>query len=304
MKTLLPLSVIIATADRKQSLNNTLQSISAQNCQPSEIIIIDASVNDAIELTIKSEKYNLPGEIVYKKACQKGAAVQRNEGVELAKYDIIGFMDDDIFLEPCCIENLWNACQDANVGGVNALITNQQFVIPGFITRTFYKLMDGKKAKQPGGKLLGPLINILPADDQNLGQIIPVEWLNTTCTFYNKKYLPHPPFDLHFKGYSLMEDVALSIRVGKLAKLYNVRTARIFHDTQPGTEKNNIAIMAEMELVNRYYVMKNVAALTGWKPYVKLFFQQLFYALSTRLIFRFAFIKGKIKGIKKIMKFS
>jgi glycosyltransferase involved in cell wall biosynthesis len=304
MKTLLPLSVIIATADRSKSLNSTLRSLSAQNCQPSEIIIIDASSNNATELTIKSEKYNLPGRIEYKKAGQKGAAVQRNEGVELAKYDIIGFMDDDIFLEPYCIENLWNACQDANVGGVNALITNQQYVVPGFVTRTFYKLMDGKKAKQPGGKLLGPLINVLPADDKGLGQIVPVEWLNTTCTFYNKKYLPQPPFDLHFKGYSLMEDVALSIRVGKVAKLYNVRAARIFHDTQPGSEKNNIAIMAEMELVNRYYVMKNVAGITGWKPYFKLLFQQLFYAFTTQLIFRFAFIKGKMKGIKKIMKFS
>lgn len=304
MKTLLPLSVVIATANRVQSINSTLHSISAQSFQPSEIIIVDASHDNATELKIKSEKYDLLCEIIYKKAEQKGAAVQRNEGVKLAKYEVIGFMDDDIFLEPGCIENLWNACQDATVGGVNAMITNQQFVTPGFATRMFYRIIDGKKAKQPGGKLLGPLVNVLPSDDKSLGEIVPVEWLNTTCTFYNKKYLPQPPFDMHFKGYSLMEDLALSIRVGKLAKLYNVRTARIFHDTQPGTEKNNICIMAEMELVNRYYVMKNVAGITGWQPYFKLVFQQLFYAFATRLIFRFAFIKGKIKGIKKIMKFS
>ena len=207
-------------------------------------------------------------------------------------------------MEESCLENFWNAYVEKDAGGVNALITNQKFIAPGALTKGFYKLIDKKKAASPGGKLLGPLINILPADDIQLGNIVPVEWLNTTCTIYNKKYLPQPVFDLHFKGYSLMEDVALSIRVGKSARLYNVRNARIFHDTQPGVEKNNVAIMAEMELVNRYYIMRNIVGMKGWKNYSKLIIQQLYFAMATRLIFRGSFIKGKLKAIKKIMKRS
>jgi len=101
-----------------------------------------------------------------------------------------------------------------------------------------------------------------------------------------------------------MEDLALSLRVKKRAKLFNARTAKIFHDTQPGFQKDNKMVMSEMELVNRYYVMRYVADFRGWKPYAKLFLQQLYYATITKNIFNTAFLKGKWKAIKIIRKFK
>ena len=114
--------------------------------------------------------------------------------------------------------------------------------------------------------------------------------------------MPDPVFDRHFEGYSLMEDLVLSLRVGQKARLYNVRTARIFHDTQPGVQKNNVQAMAEMDLVNRYYVMRKVLMLKGIIPYTKLIIHQLYYAVATRNIFNPSFLKGKFSGTKKILK--
>jgi glycosyltransferase involved in cell wall biosynthesis len=303
MITLLPFSFIIATSDRMPVLGRTLQSLASQRHQPAELIIIDASADDSTCDFLKIPIPALCSNLLYKKAGKKGAAHQRNEGVELASHNLVGFMDDDILFEENCIFNLWNAISSKlNVGGVNAMITNQKFVTPSKMTLLFYRLMDKGKMGQPGGRLFGPLINTLPSDASHLSESVQVEWLNTTCTLYRRLNLPNPVFDNHFQGYSLMEDLALSLRVGKNSMLLNVRTARIFHDTQPGIEKDDLGKMAEMELVNRFYIMRNIAGMNGFKSYSKLFFQQLYFAIISRNIFRIKFLKGKYLGIRKILK--
>jgi hypothetical protein len=47
--------------------------------------------------------------------------------------------------------------------------------------------------------------------------------------------------------------VALSLTAGKRWKLANARTARIYHDSQPGTHNSDPRVLAEMQLVNCYY---------------------------------------------------
>jgi hypothetical protein len=116
----------------------------------------------------------------------------------------------------------------------------------------------------------------LPEDRPELPEVVPVEWLNTTCALYRKAALPEPPFPAHFVGYSFMEDVALSLNVGKKWKLANARTARIFHDSQPARYKDNQAAMARMELINRHFIMSRILARTRACDYLKLALLELF----------------------------
>ena len=111
--------------------------------------------------------------------------------------------------------------------------------------------------------------------------MVPVEWLNTTCTLYRREALPDPPFPDHFKGYSLMEDVTLSLMVGRHWKLANARTARIYHDSQPGSHKVDPKLVAEMQLINRHYVMTKVLGRNRISDYLKLFLFELFSLTST-----------------------
>jgi GT2 family glycosyltransferase len=145
-----------------------------------------------------------------------------------------------------------------------------------------FTLLNGARENSFAGKVIGPAINLLPEDRDDLPDIVPVEWLNTTCTMYRREALPDPTFPELFVGYSLMEDLALSLNVGKRGwKLANVRTARIFHDSQPSPHKLDVAAVAAMELLNRHYVMTQVLEQRKSTDYLRLLGWEIFSILST-----------------------
>ena len=90
------ISVIIPTKDRAEMLPYSVASIWSQTVLPQEIIIInDASTVD-YEPVIEKLQKNLPLPIVYKRIEQSlGPSNTRNTGVNLAKGDILMFLDDD-----------------------------------------------------------------------------------------------------------------------------------------------------------------------------------------------------------------
>jgi glycosyltransferase involved in cell wall biosynthesis len=287
-----PISAIIPTAYRPGVLRCTLLSLSEQNVQPDEIIIIDASDNDETMLVCNESFKSLRSKIIYRRAIQKGAATQRNEGMAIAANDFIFFCDDDILFEPFCMERLWAAINsDTTIGGVNAMITNQRYLKPGKITNALYRFMNGKKLDTYAGKCLGPAWNLLPEDDDTLPDYYKVDWLNLGSTIYRKEALPNPVFPVHFKGYSMMEDLTLSSIVGRNWQLYNVRTARIFHDSQPGSHKSNIFELSKMESVNRYYIMTFILGRNTFKDHIKMLVFETF-SISARLT--------SLKGFKQL----
>jgi glycosyltransferase involved in cell wall biosynthesis len=241
------------------------------------MIVVDGSTDDSTQELCQSEIPGLATQIKYYRATAIGAATQRNQAMLHASQNVIWLMDDDILLEPECLARLWAALQsDAHLGGVNAMITNQRYLPPGRISSNLFRFLHGTLETSYAGKCIGPGLNLLPEDDPNLPEIVPVEWLNSTCTLYRREALPQPLFPANFTGYSLMEDVTLSLMVGKQWKLANARTARIFHDSQPGDHKNNPGVLAKMDLVNRHYVMTQILQRCSLGDYVKLIVLQLF----------------------------
>jgi hypothetical protein len=156
------------------------------------------------------------------------------------------------------------------------MITNQRYLPPGRVSRLLFPFLHGRAEASYAGKCIGPAFNLLPEDRPDLPEVVPVEWLNSTCTLYRRQALPQPLFPPNFTGYSLMEDVTLSLMVGKKWKLANARTARIFHDSQPGDHKSNPAVLAKMELINRHYVMSCILGRQQLGDYLKLAVLQIF----------------------------
>jgi len=266
-----PVSAVVPTRNRSIVLRRMLRSLAKQAVQPEELILVDASLDNESESVCSATFEGLKSRIVYQRAREVGAAAQRNQAVSLSSQPVILFLDDDIVFETHCIERLWTALQsDAGLGGVSAMITNQQYVTPGLVSRSLFKILNGQSRASYAGKCIGPALNLLPEDIPTLPEVVPVEWLNTTCTVYRRNALPKPPFASHFTGYSLMEDLALSLLVGKTWKLANARTARIYHDSQPSEYKANQAALARMELVNRHYVMTKILGRTRKSDYAKL----------------------------------
>jgi glycosyltransferase involved in cell wall biosynthesis len=276
----LPISCVIPTRDRPEPLRRTLGSLAAQDTLPAELILIDASQDEASLKMIDDFAATFAArgcEICWELADIAGAAPQRNQGVRLATQPVIAFFDDDIVLEENCLASLYKALMsDERMGGVNAMITNQHYSPPGWVSRLMFRLMRGWTQTSYAGCLLGPAVNLLPEDRDDLQEIVRVEWLNTTCTLYRREALPDPPFPDFFTGYSIMEDVALSANVAKHCKLANVRTARIFHDSQPGVYKDDLAALSRMELVNRHYVMTQILDRRHLSDYMRLAFWEWF----------------------------
>lgn len=308
MAIILPISALVPTRNRSEVFQKTLESLALQSHQPIEMIVVDGSDDSSTQIVCEKNIVNLSTTIHYYRAQKLGAATQRNQAIAHATQDTIWLLDDDILLEPNCLLRLWEALQSRpQIGGVNAMITNQKYSPPGRISRALFEFLDGTKRESYAGKCIGPALNLLPEDREDLPEIVPVEWLNTTCVLYKKSAVPSPLFPDHFTGYSLMEDVTLSLTVAKKWQLLNARTARIYHDSQPGDHKNNERVLSQMDLVNRHFVMTQILGRCSIQDYVKLGVLQLFaiaalFGKHGNLKSLPAVIQGKILGTWEIIR--
>jgi len=305
-RTKAPISFVIPTKDRCARLAKTLKSLAEQLAVPQEVIVVDASrssFSETDEAGLAKENFD---RFICIRADQVGAAAQRNQGVLRSSMPLIAFCDDDIDFHSDCLGKLWHALEaDPGLGGVSAMITNQRYQPPGTVSRLLFTLLHGRSEKSFAGRVIGPAVNVLPEDREDLPDLVPVEWLNLGCTIYRREALPSPPFDSAFTGYSLMEDLTLSLRVGRNWRLASARTARIFHDSQPGTYKSDVSETAAMELVNRHYVMTKVLGRTGLVHHLRLILWESFQlaVCAARKQSRTVFLKalrGKIRGLKHI----
>ncbi len=304
--TTLPISAIVPTLNRHHSLSRMLKSLANQSAQPVEMIIIDASTDDETKKLCEKSILGLKTRILYHRAIKVGAASQRNQAIQHASQEAIWFIDDDVIFEPDCLKRLWVALHsDAKLGGANAMTVNQKYSPPGLASRLLYRFLNGSREESYAGKFIKPVLNLLPEDRPDLPEVVPVEWLSTTCVLYRSEALPNPPFPSHFTGYSMMEDVALSLIVGKRWRLANARTARIFHDSQSGDPKNKLAKFSEMKLVNRHYVMTSILNQKNPVDYLKLAVLEMFellVSLSSLDDWRSlpVLIRGKLRACWKI----
>jgi cellulose synthase/poly-beta-1,6-N-acetylglucosamine synthase-like glycosyltransferase len=306
----LPISGIVPTAGRPGVLARTLQSLRAQFVLPTELIIVDASCDKSTRAVASAFAAEVEAEgcrVLWEPAMLGGAAAQRNQGVALAQQPVICFFDDDIIFGQDCIARLWRALQsDPSLGGVNAMITNQLYRPPRVLSRWMFRLMAGRAQASYAGRVLGPAVNLLPEDRDDLPDVVPVEWLNLGCTLYRYKALPDPVFGGCFTGYSLMEDLALSLAVGRNWKLANVRSARIYHDSRPGAHKDEPVARSRMELVNRHHVMTEVLQRRSRADYARLAlwecFQLAVCAIQRRADLTFwRVLRGKLLGLRDIL---
>jgi GT2 family glycosyltransferase len=306
-KSLIDVSAIVATGNRPVPLLKALESLAGQNMHPREIIIVDASHDSGTRLLCEEGVTDLRSQIRWTSATHVGAAVQRNQGISTATEEIIWFFDDDVLFQPGCVQLLWRAMRsEATIGGVSATITNQRYKTPGLASRQMFRIMNGVAAETYAGRVIGPAVNLLPDDRDDLPEIVPVEWLNTTCTMYRSVALPSPPFPPYFHGYSLMEDLALSLEVGKKWELANARTARIFHDSQPADYKSDPRTLSCMELRNRHFIMTRVLGRRTVMDHLKLALWELFSLVSVAMRRSNwksipSILAGKLSGVRQIM---
>ncbi|HXS38152.1 MAG TPA: glycosyltransferase [Flavipsychrobacter sp.] len=111
-------SLVICTRNRANLLEKCLNSLSQLNYKASEIIVVDNAPDDD---STKKLVANYP-EVRYVKEERKGLDYARNCGVNVAKFDIVAFTDDDVDLHPDWVWRFAESFADYKVQAVTGIV--------------------------------------------------------------------------------------------------------------------------------------------------------------------------------------
>lgn len=89
-------SIVIPTIGRSESLSRALNSAVSQSLLPLEVILVDDSAEQSLDL-VQFSNMLLFGDLlrIYKTGGRKGASVARNLGYQFSKGSWVAFLDDD-----------------------------------------------------------------------------------------------------------------------------------------------------------------------------------------------------------------
>lgn len=278
-------SLVIATFERPDDLRITLDGVLAQRRLPSEIIVVDSSRDERTRELCAEWSSEIPLRYVYSNS--RSAAKQRNEGADLVAptSTIIGFMDDDITLYPDTCEKVLTVFDRdvaGKVGGISVRIDNILRTSPSVLTRLYLRIQAGFAHPTYGGRLFGPGINCLPTYDEDAeenGTLIPADWLNSGCVFYLREPFLREKFPA-FDGYSFMEDVHCSARIGKTHRLFFHKTATCGHREGTNSLKRDYLGLARQRIRNQRIVARDVQGLRGFSFAWKFLLHRLFATIT------------------------
>jgi GT2 family glycosyltransferase len=272
-------SIVIATCGRPAELAVTLRDVAAQTRRPSRVIVVDATPPPGCREVAAPRADGLP--VLYQAAEAASAANQRNAGAGQVETPLVVFLDDDVRLPPDLFEKLcapFDADPEGRIGGVAGRIEGMSHRPPGRALRAYYRLQAGFDHPTFGGKLFGPAINCLPTYEEE-GPLIPSDWLNSTCTCYRTPLFLRERFP-DFEGYSFLEDVHLSARIGKTHRLFFHKEARFIHLDAPSRFKRDPLRLARTRVRNQRVVAREILGLQGPVLGGKLLLHKLFVTIS------------------------
>ncbi|MCL4457681.1 MAG: glycosyltransferase [Nitrospirae bacterium] len=245
------LCLIIPTKDRPFELERLFNSIKTQSIRPVQIIVVDGG-----EPGVRCLVNNFPElSIDYLQVLPPGLTRQRNAGLRVVRdeIDLVGFLDDDIVLEPDCLKNMlifWKSAEN-KIGGAGFNIID---AIPAQKPRWAEYLMRRYfRNKKPGSLLRnGRNIPYCPASTTS-----ETEWLCGGATIWRKKVFKEFEYDEWFATYGIVEDIDFSYRVSRQYSLAIVADAQVKHIELP--KKNQFLWAYVITMNNMYFSSKHRA---------------------------------------------
>jgi len=112
-------SIIIITRNRPHILGDCLSYALAQDYDTFEVIVVDASDNDETQHLVAN--YSQVRYIRLHDAANQMPR-SRNEGIKMARGEIVAFIDDDSLVQPGWLQALTRHYAEPKVGGVGGLV--------------------------------------------------------------------------------------------------------------------------------------------------------------------------------------
>lgn len=247
------IAFVIATKDRPKELPRLLESLESQTLLPAQVIVVDGS-----EEPVKEVLDGFPNlKMKYLRCLPPSGTRQRNLGVRAVDSSIhlIGFLDDDVVLESDAVEKMYSFWDKVggDVVGASLNMVNHPPLYASTLKNSFlisrlnlYSDKRGRVPKSGFQTMIG-----------KVKETIFTEWLPTTASVWRRETLAKIKFDEWFEGYSYLEDLDFSYRVGKKWKLGVVSDAKFYH--YPSSKgRGNWFEFGKREVINRiYFVRKN-----------------------------------------------
>lgn len=214
------LACLVPTKDRPENVSALLDSLAAQTIACGRVMIVDGG--DSIESIVTGYRGRLAVE--YFRCQPPGQIRQRNLGLSKldARTALVGFMDDDLVLEPDAVEQLiacWNRVAP-ETAGIGFNIANASPRRLSFLARVF---LMGSTAP---GKVLRSGYNTRM---DNIESDARTQWLGGGYTVWRRDVLEEHPQEELTTRWAIGEDLRFSYPIGKKLPLYVCASARVNH---------------------------------------------------------------------------
>lgn len=303
-------SLIICTYQRKEAIEQLLNSVVHQTLYPSEILVVDGSIDTETQTFIEASSYkNLHYFLVEK--TNRGLTKQRNFGISKVAIDseIVCFLDDDTILETTYFEELLKTYRiKTDAVAVGGYITNEVNWLPSTTITKFDEFeLDGFKRKlglrNVIRKRLGILSNeapcIMPVFSHgfSVGFLPPsnktydAEYFMGCSMSFKKEVVDKIQFSTYFEGYGLYEDMDFCLRVAKLGNLYVNTAAQLAHHHHEAGRPNKYKY-GKMVVRNGWYIWR----VKYPKPTLK---AKLLFHLNVIVLLKLRFINSITGSHKK-----
>jgi GT2 family glycosyltransferase len=253
-------SAAICTYKRAASLRRLLDSLALQTRLPDELIIVDASPDADTEEVVR----NLPDLADYATSFRyyrvaeplRGLTRQRNFSLDLVHHDLLVWFDDDIVLEPSCLQEMeqTHRAHGGEIVGVGAHMQNESRELT--MRWRLRRLLKLTPSLEPGryfrSGMATPWRFLEPTD-----QVVPGDWLTGYAMMWSTAIARQVRLNSVFVGYSAGEDLDFSLRMGQHGKLCVAGQARADHLHEQSGRPDPYQL-GRMSLKNAYSIHRSL----------------------------------------------
>ena len=242
------ISFVVATKDRPEELRRLWRSLLAQTRLPDEVVVVDASAAPS----------PLAGPAVVLRrvtATVASATRQRNLGIDAVgpDIDLIGFLDDDVVLEENALEEMLRFFDEfgPELGGAAFNMINHPAMDLPELKRTPLVESMGLYARRVGAVTPSGFQTMIGAVEATAW----TDWLPSGASVWRREIFRAHRFDEWYSGYSYLEDLDFSYRVGLVYRLAVVAAARYRHLPAAGGRGSGYAFGLR-EVLNRVHFVR------------------------------------------------
>ena len=284
-------SAIVPTIGRPESVDHLLCSLVLQRYKLDEVIIADASNGAQVRRVSEDPQWAAAGLTVRRVVVRPPNAVrQRNEAIAIARGSHLLLLDDDVELEPGCVEAMVDVIVQPGTVAVMADFNNQPWSGPTRLWRWYLRYVKGMDEGAWQGKVVGPLLRFgyRPSPSRPM----PMEWLGSGNSLVRRDaYEQAGGFsDFFLHRCTMNEDVDLGIKLNRIGRIVFCPAARMAHMHAP-TGRVAASVAAEDDLHNRYLILRHTVGRSAVSAFASVC---LYFAVET--LSNVAGALGRLRG--------